>query len=163
MSKLPDASDVRCIARRHLRFGWWSLFCFAGLGLTLEILHGLKIGWYLDLHNQTRRLMWTLAHAHGVLLALVNIAFALTLASLNPALTRAMRIGSACLLCAGMLLPGGFFLGGVTVYGEDPGLGVVVVPVGALLLLAGVFLTAWFVTKSERRCDAEQEQTGADD
>ena len=26
-------------ARRHLRFGWWSLLVFATLGLLLETLH----------------------------------------------------------------------------------------------------------------------------
>jgi hypothetical protein len=39
-------------------------------------------------------------------------------------------------------LPGGFFLGGVSFYSGDPGLGVLLVPVGAVLLLAGVFMTA---------------------
>ena len=41
-----------------------------------------------------------------------------------------------------MLLPGGLFLGGVTVYAGDPGVGVALVPVGAVLLLLAVFLAA---------------------
>ena len=65
-------------ARRHIRFGWWSLLVFASAGLVLESLHGFKVRAYLDTSNETRRLMWTLAHAHGTLLALVNVAAGLT-------------------------------------------------------------------------------------
>ena len=64
---------------RHLRYGWWSLFAWLTLGVVLETLHGFKIGWYLDVDVEMRRLMFTLAHAHGTLLALVNIAAGLTL------------------------------------------------------------------------------------
>ena len=66
-------------ARRHLRLGWWSLFVFATLGLGLESLHGFKVRAYLDVSNETRRLMWTLAHAHGALLGVVNVLFGLAL------------------------------------------------------------------------------------
>src|SRR5207245_9394239 len=66
-------------ARRHLRIGWWSLLVFATLGLVLESLHGFKVRAYLDVSNETRRLMWTLAHAHGTLLGVVNVLFGLTL------------------------------------------------------------------------------------
>jgi hypothetical protein len=37
-------------------------------------------------------------------------------------------------------LPGGFFLGGVTAVDGDPGVGIVLVPVGAILLVTGVTL-----------------------
>lgn len=43
------------------------------------MLHGFKVGLYLDVDHSARRHMWTLAHTHGTLLALVNIAFALSL------------------------------------------------------------------------------------
>ncbi len=66
------------LADRNLRFGWWSLLVFLSLGAVLEALHGFKIGWYVDVGNETRRLMFTLAHAHGTLLALVNIVAGLT-------------------------------------------------------------------------------------
>src|SRR6266404_2898750 len=65
-------------ADRNLRFGWWSLLIFLLFGGALETMHGFKIGWYLDVGNEVRRLMFTLAHAHGTLLALVNIAAGLT-------------------------------------------------------------------------------------
>ena len=41
-------SELDTIALRNLRFGWWALFFFLLLGGVLEVLHGLKIGWYLD-------------------------------------------------------------------------------------------------------------------
>jgi len=45
-------------------------------------------------------------------------------------------------LGASVLLPRGFFLGGVVTHAGDPGLGILLVPVGALLLLTAIFLTA---------------------
>jgi len=128
-------------AQRHLRFGWWTLLAFLGLGLALELLHGFKVSWYLDVSMEPRRLMWTLAHAHGTLVALVNIAFGLTVRAL-PATPAWIRRASPCLLSAAILLPGGFFLGGLSVHGGDPNPAVLVVPIGALLLIAGVAFTA---------------------
>src|SRR4026208_1542192 len=71
--------ELRRLVRRHLRFGWWSLLLFLSLGLTLEALHGFKASIYLNVSNEMRRWMWTLAHAHGASLALLHIAFAVTL------------------------------------------------------------------------------------
>jgi hypothetical protein len=39
-------------------------------------------------------------------------------------------------------MPVGFFLGGLFVYAGDPGLGILLVPVGGLLLFVAVLLTA---------------------
>jgi hypothetical protein len=128
--------------RRHLRVGWWSIFVFAGLGLTLETLHGFKVGAYVDVSNEARRLMWTLAHAHGTLLGLVHIAFAVSLRHLPALPLPTQRQLSRLLIGASLLLPGGFFLGGVRFYAGDPGLGVVLVPAGAVLLLSATLLIA---------------------
>jgi hypothetical protein len=125
---------------RHLRLGWWWLLVFAGLGLILETLHGFKVGAYLNASNDTRRLMWRLAHAHGTLLGAVNILFGLTLRSGSGSTFRDPRTISWLFLSASVLLPVGFFLGGVQFYGGDPGLGVLVVPIGAVLLLAALFM-----------------------
>ncbi len=54
-----------------------------------------------------------------------------------------------CLLGASLLMPIGFLLGGVAVYAGDPGLGVVLVPVGALLLFVAVFLAARATTAAK--------------
>ena len=121
---------------RHLRFGWWSLFAFLVLGLVLETLHGFKLGWYLDADVEMRRLMFTLAHAHGTLLALVNIAAGLTLRGVKG--FELERWASVALRWGGLLLPIGFLLGGIVIHDGDPGFGVVLVPIGAVMLLYGV-------------------------
>ena len=138
-----DLADGR-LAERHLKIGWWSVFVFAGLGLTLESLHGFKVGAYLDVSNETRRLMWTLAHAHGTLLGLVHVAYAVTLPFMRSA---NQPLISRTLTSAGILLPLGFFLGGVQFYAGDPGFGVLLVPIGAVLLLSAV----WFVARAVSR------------
>jgi hypothetical protein len=134
-------------AQRHLRFGWWSLLLFAALGLVLESLQGFKVRAYLDVSNDTRRLMWTLAHAHGTLLAVVHVIFALTWRSAPTAMPKPKLISTA-LVAASVLLPGGFFLGGIAFYSGDPGLGVVLVPIGAVLLLVAVFSIARSTSRS---------------
>jgi hypothetical protein len=123
-------------ANRNLRFGWWSLLVFLSLGGVLETLHGFKIGWYVDVGNETRRLMFTLAHAHGTLLALVNIAAGLTVRMVERFTLRPSV--SFALIWAAILLPAGFFLGGIVIYGGDPGLGVWLVPIGAALLFYSI-------------------------
>jgi predicted GNAT family N-acyltransferase len=130
------------LALRHLRIGFWALLFFLSLGLGLEALHGFKVGFYLDVDNEPRRLAWRLAHAHGTLLSLVHVVFGLTLASryAPPAGTAARA--SRLLDAATLLLPGGFLLGGLFIHAGDPGLGVLLVPFGALALFGAVLLTA---------------------
>lgn len=137
-----SGGSTNALARRHFSFGWWSLAAFATAGLILESLHGFKVGAYLDVGNDTRRLMWTLAHAHGTLLALVHVAFALTLRSVPELQLASPSTVSNALVGASILLPGGFFLGGVQFYGGDPGLGVLLVPVGAVCLIAAAISLA---------------------
>jgi len=127
-------------SNRNLRFGWWSLLVFLSLGGGLEILHGFKIGWYVDVGNEMRRLMFTLAHAHGTALALVNIAAGLTARTIKDFELRPSIAFS--LIWAAILFPAGFFLGGVVTYGGDPGLGIWLVPVAAILLFYSVLRIA---------------------
>lgn len=136
------------LARRHLRQGWFLLLLFLSLGAVLEAMHGFKVGWYLDVSNETRRLMFRLGHAHGALVALVHIAFGLTLqtAGAGPWARRA----SVALTAAGLLLPGGFFLGGWIVHEADPWIGVLLVPVGALALFLAVGTVALKVGREDR-------------
>lgn len=133
------------LADRNLRFGWWSLLIFLSLGAILETLHGFKIGWYVDVGNETRRLMFTLAHAHGTLLALVNI-----IAGLSGRIVERFTLRSSvsfALIWAAILLPAGFFLGGIVIYDGDPGLGVWLVPVGAALLFYSIARIALDLSK----------------
>jgi hypothetical protein len=124
------------LADRNLRLGWWLLLGWLALGIVLEVLHGFKLAWYLAPEYDVRRLMFTLAHAHGTLLALINIA-----AGLTGRLVKGFALGPSAarsLVLANWLLPAGFFTGGVVIHDGDPGLGVWLVPVGAILLLHGV-------------------------
>lgn len=137
------------LTQRHLRIGWWSLLVFLSLGIVLEALHGLKADYYLNLAHETRRLMWRLAHAHGALLALVHLAFAATMAlgSQRSAGAGWTRFASLGFTGATVLLPGGFFLGGVVLHGGDPGRGILLVPFGALLFFGAVLLVALGTTR----------------
>lgn len=133
---------LTAVVRRHLRFGWFSLLVFLTLGLALEALHGFKVQAYLNVMNETRRLMWTLAHAHGTLLGLAHLGFAFS-ASCTPSWApRTRTFASYALAAASVLMPAGFFIGGIWVYAGDPGLGILLVPVGGILLFAAVLLTA---------------------
>ena len=137
----PDTAS-QSAAERHLRFGWWALFGFLLLGIVLEGLHALKLEFYLAADNETRRLLWTLAHAHGTLFAMINLVFGLATRDAIDWDPQRLSLASRCLIGATLLLPGGFFLGGVTIHDGDPGLGTLLAPPGALLLLVAVFLAA---------------------
>lgn len=154
-----EQENLAVLAWRHLRFGWWSLLCFLTLGIMLELMHGFKVGWYLNPAYEIRRLMWTLGHAHGTLLALVNVAFGVSIVLANSSRGSSFRWASyrwasPCMMGASILLPGGFFLGGIFTYDGDPGLGVFLVPLGAVLLFVGVLLTAIAMTKGPSTNDA---------
>jgi len=144
-------------SNRHLRFGWWALAVYVCLGIGLETMHGFKIGWYLDVGNEARRLMFTLGHFHGTMLSLVNIAAGLTARSLDN--FRLRPSASFALIWAAILLPGGFLLGGFVTYDGDPGSGVWLVPIGALLMLYGVGRTALDVTKISGETGARRKKT----
>ena len=149
--QLPEP-ELNRVVRRHLLIGWTGLLVFLLLGIALELLHGMKSGYYLDTRNATRRLMWTLAHAHGTLFSLVNIAFAISVNRLSFDQERCRTLASRCLTGALVLMPSGFFLGGLKLYGGDPGLGILLVPVGAVLLLLGVgALVVGLIRSREKR------------
>ena len=124
------------------------MLIFSLLGLLLEAMHGFKIGWYLNAGEETRRLLLTLAHAHGVLLGLVNIGFASTLRSLSEFNPGCRRFGSLSLMIASITLPSGFLLGGLVTYGGDPGFGVFLVAPGAAFLVLAVALVSWGTLRS---------------
>ena len=134
------------LVSRHVRLGWWIVAIYLSLGIALEAMHGFKVDWYLNVANETRRLMFTLAHTHGTLIGILHLAFAFTLSRATGGAWA--RRASACLTGAAILLPGGFFLGGIVVYDGDPGRGVLLVPVGAALLLIAVVTTAMNTRKT---------------
>jgi len=119
----------------NLRAGFLALCVFTALGLALEALHGLKLGFYLDVDNETRRLLWRLAHAHGALLGLVNVCYALS-ARAWPRLEDALA--GRALLSALLLMPLGFLLGGAFAHAGDPGTSVGLAVAGGVALLFGL-------------------------
>jgi hypothetical protein len=141
-SHRTQRSTLESLARKHLRVGWWTLLGFLTLGAVLEAFHGFKLGYYLDVSNEARRLALRLGHAHGTLLGLVHVAFGLTLASRFAPAERSAARASPLLVAATFLLPGGFLLGGLFARGGDPGIGVFLVPFGALALLLAVLFVA---------------------
>jgi hypothetical protein len=120
-------------------FGWWSLLFWLTLGFVLEAMHGFKIGWYLDVVNDARRLQLTLAHTHGTMLSLINIVFAVSMAD---GVKRGVGPAAKCLKWSAILMPAGFLLGGAFSMGADPGYAIALVPIGGLLLFCGVLLAA---------------------
>lgn len=140
-SNVSNSSEA-VLVQRHLRIGWWMLAVFVTLGLVLEGLHAFKAGSYLGVKQETRRLMWTLAHAHGTLLGILNLCFVQALLSFKHWAGGTRRIASTAILWSALLLPAGFFLGGMDARGGDPGAGILLVPAGGVLLLVAVWLTA---------------------
>ena len=118
-------------------------------------MHGLKMGWYLEAAYKTRRLMWTLGHAHGVLLAVVHAVFGASLYILPDEAARHRRFASPCLMAASVLIPGGFFLGGIFIYDGDPGLGIFLVPPGAVFLFVAVLLIALSLSSFDSMSDEQ--------
>jgi hypothetical protein len=123
--------------RVALRTGLVLLAVFLPLGLTLEALHAMKVQGYLD--SAMRRELWRLAHAHGNLLGIL----CLVLAALGPRLVPdlAQRLRFERLLAAGSVaMPLGFLLGGVLNSEGDPSLGILLVPVGGVLVFVALVL-----------------------
>jgi hypothetical protein len=117
---------------KTLGLGLWLLAIFLPLGLTLEALHAFKVQGYL--RSELRRELWTLAHAHGTLLGMLCLVMAGVAARCCPAaavrgrMLRDLRAGA-------VLMPLGFFAGGVLNYEGDPSYGILLVPAGAVLLV----------------------------
>jgi len=128
-----------------IRQGWISLAAWIVFGLLIEGLIGFRSPFLLD--DSTRREMFRLAHAHGTLLNLVLIAAAIC-AKLD--LVRLGPIASLGFRSAVVLLPAGFLLAGIWHFKDDPGLGILLVPIGAVLLLAVAVGIAFSVESLKR-------------
>jgi hypothetical protein len=129
---------MRDPVQKALRTGWVLLALSLPLGLTLEALHAFKARPFLA--GGVRREMWRLAHAHGTLLGILLLVFAaLAERQLEPAaharIARGLRAGA-------VLMPLGFFLGGLLNSEGDPSLGIVLVPIGAVFLLVALVRAA---------------------
>ena len=123
---------------KTVRVGWLLLAIALPFGVTLEALHGFKVQAYLA--SDMRREMWRLAHAHGTLLGILclvcgAIGEAWVPESIRPRVMAMIRWGA-------VLMPLGFFLGGILNSEGDPSLGILLVPVGAVALVVALVWVA---------------------
>ena len=114
-----------------IRQGWISLALWIAFGILIEGFSAFRSPAYLD--DAVRRDMFRLAHAHGTLL---NIMLLVAAICVRLELIRLGRMTSAGLRAAVVLLPAGFLFAGVWHFKDEPGLAILLVPVGAVLLLA---------------------------
>ncbi len=137
----------------HAKIGWWGLFASVLVGLFLEALLAWKRPEILDAGQETRRLLFRLAHAHAGVLSLVHLAFAALLGrsalgvheaegASGDARDRRVGTASKLLVFGSALLPLGFLLGGAFMRGSDPGAGILFAPIGAVALAVAFFLAA---------------------
>jgi hypothetical protein len=129
---------------RHLRAGIFALAAFVVLGVVLEAFHAWKAPFYLDAGRETTRLLLRLGHAHGTLIAFVNVGYALVV---NARPRAGGAFASACLLAALVLVPLGFLLGGISAAAGDAGVAIVLVPPGAAALFFGLIAAGVGVTR----------------
>ena len=122
----------------HSRFAVTLLFVALAFGIVLETLHGFKAVTYLM--DPVRKEFWSLAHFHGIGLALLNLVFSSW--SGKTGLGVRNRSVSLSLMVGSVFLPLGFFLAGIAHYGSDPGLGIFLAPVGAALILYAIGVNA---------------------
>ena len=132
-----SATAFSRLVGRLLFQGWVSIAIWISFGLLLEGLLGYKIPAFLE--DGQRRELFRLAHTHGTLLSLVLITAALCLRLFEirpPAVAvNALRLGA-------LLMPLGFLLGGIWHPEADPGVGVWLVPPGALMVIFGAIAIA---------------------
>ncbi|MGH8460423.1 MAG: hypothetical protein ACRESS_02335 [Stenotrophobium sp.] len=118
--------------RASVRYGWTMLAVFMLGGLTLALLLSIKFSPYIAV--PIRRELWALAHAHGALLALINLPFAAFAPACIPD-ERKRRFAGFMLRWGSFIMPLGFFLGGLwpSTEGEPS-------PLIALVFLGGLMV-----------------------
>ncbi len=126
-------------AERHLRAALVVVALFLASGLWLEAMLGLRAQGWID--DPLRREFLRLGHAHGGLLGLLNLGLAWALERLGTPAGWAGKIRWAALLGA-IFVGAGFILGGLMHGPTDPGVPILLVPAGAMLLLSSVVATA---------------------
>lgn len=142
------------LIRRHLVCGWAGLLVFIVLGVMLESFHAFKAPLFVDVDNETRRLMWRLAHAHGALLSILQLGLSWTFSMMrDQAFESRASLISRCQIAALILLPAGFLLGGSGAVDGDPGMLIALVPAGAVFLIVGVILSLIEALKLPRSSD----------
>lgn len=123
----------------HLRASLALLALFVASGLWLEANLGLRLSGVMN--DPLRREFLRLGHAHGGVLAIANVVLSYAMGRLGTPASWAGKIRWASLTGV-VLVSGGFVVGGLTHGPTDPGPAVLVVPAGAICLLASFAATA---------------------
>lgn len=132
--------------RAHLRATLALLALFVASGLWLEANLGLRLAGITA--DPLRREFLRLGHAHGGVLAILNLGLAFAMDRLQTPAAWARKIRWASLTGV-VLVAGGFVVGGLTHGPTDPGPAVLVVPAGAMCLLLALCAAA--VLRSDDR------------
>lgn len=135
-------------SRTSLQWGWALLALFLLGGLTLEFLHLIKAPWYFEV--RIRRELWVLAHAHGALLAVLNLLFAYSATYCLPEV-RKRALAGGMLRWGAVLVPAGFFLGGIGNSESDPSLFITLTPIGAVMALHAVTSMALGARRAQQK------------
>jgi hypothetical protein len=133
------ASESSPLRRAHLRLGWLALLVGVVAGVAIEGLLGFR--WAGIVSDPLRRELLRLAHFHAGLLGLVNLVYA-GFAEPPGLSARLQRAASRALRWGTVALPSGFLLGGLWHPEGDPGLGIVLVPLGAAAVAFAAALQA---------------------
>ena len=144
--KYPHVPSLRETRLLHLRWGWWLLAIFGLMGLVLDSFHGFKQPFYVAEDVQLRRLLWMTSHGGGVVLGILNIAFAASLHRFSTGLV-CLR-SSMGLLAANVAIPSGLFMAGLFLHDDRPGTGLLLFFIGTVLLLGSLLLMAQAGRKS---------------
>ena len=151
---MSEAGDKETSASERgtstLRVGYLLLAVTIPFGVVLEALHGFKVEAFMA--SEMRRELFRLAHAHGAFLGILCLVYGALSERRRPpdgAKPEALAAheneqGSASfwLATGAVLMPVGFFLGGILNSEGDPSLGIVLVPVGAACLVVALYRAA---------------------
>lgn len=127
---VPDHSSL--VFHGLVGVAFWMSF-----GLLLEGLIAFRIPDYLS--DPVTREMFRLAHAHGTLLSLVLVAIGLTG---KAGYISTPSFGKMALHIGSVVMPVGFMLGGIGNYESDPNPLVFFAPLGGIMVIFGVVISA---------------------
>jgi hypothetical protein len=130
-------TSVTKISQTLSRQGWVGLAFWMSFGLLIEGLIGFRSPAYLA--DPVRRELFRLAHTHGTILSVLLL---IALIHLEKGFIGPPAAGLWSLRIGTILMPIGFLLGGVWHYESDPGILILLAPLGGLAVIFGVISIA---------------------
>lgn len=142
---MNDETQHSPLAASIAKQAWYSLAFWMTAGLFLEGLLAFRSPAYLQ--DPMRRELFRLAHAHGTVLNIVTLVAGLYLSKglISPPsiVLWSLRLGV-------IAMPLGFLLGGISHSETDPGIGILLAPVGGLMIIFGIIAIAMSSNKPFR-------------